>query len=454
VSSPAADRARSGIPQLPPGFRFGTATSAYQVEGAVCEDGRGPSIWDTFCAQPGRIADGSSGAVACDHYHRVDEDVALLARLGTTDHRFSISWPRVQPDGRGAFNPAGIAFYDRLVDRLLEAGQQPVATLYHWDLPQGLEDDGGWLNRETVERFAEYADHVGAALADRVAHWVPVNEPNVAALRGYATGTHAPGRTLLFDALPATHHLLLAHGRAAIELRRHGATSVGCANHHSPIWPASDDDADVGASKLFDALWNAMYLEPMLLGRYPRDLAPLLEEDVRDGDLATIRQPLDFYGVSYYMPLRVAAAREESDVPFEYSEVLGYPTTDLGWPVVPDALREWLIMFRARYRAALPPIVITESGCAYDTGPDADGVVDDQARIDYLQGHLRAVQEAIARGVDVRGYYCSSLLDGFAWTEGLRARFGLVHVDFETLRRTPKRSFQWYADLIAAQQRD
>jgi beta-glucosidase len=454
VTSAPAPGDGTVFPQLPPGFRFGTATAAYQVEGAVEEDGRGRSIWDTFTAEPGRVVDGSSGAVACDHYHRVEEDVALMHRLGTTGYRFSVSWPRVQPDGRGPVNKRGLDFYDRLVDRLLAAGQQPMVTLYHWDLPQALEDDGGWLNRDTAARFGEYADHVGALLADRVEHWVPVNEPNVVTLMGYGTGVHAPGKALLVDALPVAHHLLLGHGLASIALRGRGATSVGCANNHSPIWPASDDDADVGASKLFDALWNALYYEPMLLGRYPVDLAPLLEEVVRPGDLATIRQPLDFYGVNYYMPLRVAAASEESDVPFETTEVVGYPMTDFGWPVVPDALREWLIMFRARYRAALPPIMITESGCSYATGPDADGVVDDQARIDYLAAHLRAVEQAVARGVDVRGFYYWSLMDNFEWAEGYTQRFGLVHVDYETQRRTPKRSFDWYAAMIAAQQRD
>ena len=255
----------------------------------------------------------------------------------------------------------------------------------------------------------------------------------------------------MFDSLWASHHMLLAHGRAAIELRRHGAQSVGCANNHAPVWPASDDDADVGASKIYDGLWNGMFLEPMLLGRYPVDLAPLLDGLAEPGDMATIRQPLDFYGVNYYNPMKIAAAPEDADMPFELRDVVGYPTTDFGWPVVPDALREWLIIFRARYRAALPPIMITESGCAYNMGPDEDGVVDDQPRIDYLHAHLTAVSEAIERGVDVRGYYCWSLLDNFEWAEGFSQRFGLVHVDYDTLERTPKRSFRWYADLIAAQ---
>jgi beta-glucosidase len=441
------------IPQLPPGFRFGTSTSAYQIEGAAHEDGKGPSIWDTFAAVPGRIKDGSTGEVACDHYHRMDEDVELMRRLGATGYRFSIAWPRIQPTGRGVPNEAGLDFYDRLVDRCLDAGVQPMATLYHWDLPQALEDDGGWLNRDTIERFAEYAAIVGDRYADRVEHWIPVNEPNVVTLMGYAIGMHAPGRTMMFEAMPVAHHTLMAHGRAAIALRAAGATSVGCANNHAPMWPASDDEADVGATKLFDALWNSLFLEPMLLGRYPADLMPVLEHVIHPGDMATIRQPLDFYGVNYYNPMRIAAAAEDADLPFDLVELLGYPTTDFGWPVVPDALREWLIMFRARFRAALPPIFITESGASYGMGPDKNGVVDDQPRIDYLDGHLRAVAEAVQRGVDVRGYYVWSLMDNFEWAEGYTQRFGLVHVDFETQVRTPKRSFDWYAELIAAQTR-
>ncbi|MGZ4446271.1 MAG: GH1 family beta-glucosidase [Nocardioides sp.] len=438
-------------PQLPPGFRFGTSTASYQVEGAVHEDGRGPSVWDTFAARPGAIHDGSTGEVACDHYHRFPEDVALMKELGTGGYRFSLSWPRIQPTGSGAPNAKGLDFYDRLIDALLEAGQQPMVTLFHWDLPQTLEDDGGWLNRATIDRFAEFASIVGERYADRVEHWIPVNEPNVVMMMGYATGMHAPGRELLFDALPVAHHLLVAHGRAAIALRAAGATSVGCANNHAPMWPGSDQPEDVGATKLFDALWNGMFLEPMLLGRYPVDLFPLLEEGILPGDMATIRQPLDFYGVNYYNPMKVSAAPEDSVMPFVLGELLGYPTTDFGWPVVPDALREWLITFRARFRAALPPIMITESGCSYGMGPDADGVVDDQPRIDYLDAHLRAVATAIQRGVDVRGYYTWSLIDNFEWAEGFSQRFGLVHVDFETQKRTPKRSFAWYRDMIASQ---
>ncbi len=437
-------------PQLPPDFTFGVATSAPQIEGAATAHGRGPSIWDAFAAQPGRIADGSTPERACDHYHRHGEDVALMRRLGVDSYRFSFSWSRIQPTGAGPANAAGLDFYDRLIDDLLAAGISPMATLYHWDLPVELEADGGWINRATPARFGEYAAILGERFADRVASWVPINEPNVAATLGYGLGMHAPGRRLGFACLPVAHHLLLAHGRAAAALRAEGAASVGCANNHAPIWPSSDDEADVGASKLFDSIWNGMFIEPMLLGRHPADLATMLEEFVHDGDLATIRQPLDFYGVNYYNPMKIGAAAEDSEIPFAVQPLLGYPTTDQGWPIVPDALREWLIMCRARFRSALPPIMITESGCAFDDAPDPDGQVDDQARIDYHRAHLDAVAEAAQRGVDVRGYYAWSLLDNWEWNEGFTRRFGLVHVDYETQVRTPKRSFHWYADLIAA----
>lgn len=452
MTSPAST---PSYPQLPPGFLFGTSTASYQIEGAWDEDGKGRSIWDTFTHEEGRIADGSTGDVACDHYHRVDEDVALMRGLGTHGYRFSISWPRVQPDGRGAINDTGLDFYDRLVDRLLEAGQRPMATLYHWDLPQALEDDGGWLSRETAQRFGEYAAVVAERLGDRVTHWVPVNEPNVVAYLGYALGMHAPGKKLLFEGVQAVHHLLMAHGMGAAAIRSSGATGeVGCANNHAPMWPASDDPADVGATKLFDAMWNGMFTEPMLLGRYPVDMAPLMEAAIREGDLALIRQPLDFYGVNYYNPLRVAAGGEDAEMPFEHREIVGYDTTDFGWPVIPEGLKEMLILLRARYRAALPPMVITESGCSYGMGPDDSGVVDDQPRIDYLDAHLRAVATAIRQGVDVRGYYTWSLMDNFEWAEGFSQRFGLVHIDYDTLKRTPKRSYEWYAAMIAAQPRN
>ncbi len=446
------------FPVLPAGFELGASTASYQVEGAVKEDGRGVSIWDTFCAEPGRIVDGSNGDVACDHYHRYPEDVALMAGLGLDGYRFSIAWPRVQPEGSGRLNPKGLAFYDRLVDTLLEAGVAPMATLYHWDLPQALEDNGGWLNRDTADRFAEYATVIAMKLADRVAHWTPVNEPNVVTLLGYGLGMHAPGKTLMFDAVPAAHHLLLGHGRAVQALRASGAASVGSANNHAPVWPGTSaetaTDADRQAADLYDALWNRLFADPILLGRYPDGFAELMPGPVED-DLALIGQPLDFYGVNYYNPMRIGAPAEDapdtpfSGLPFSVHPVEGYPTTAFGWPVVPDGLRELLVSLKERYADALPPIRITENGCAYDdpaTGPGPD-----PERIDYLDSHLRAVTRAVAEGVDVRGYYTWSLMDNFEWAEGYTKRFGLVHVDYDTQKRTPRDSYGWYRSLIAAQ---
>jgi beta-glucosidase len=436
---------------MPRDFRFGASTAAYQIEGAVDEGGRGPSIWDTFCAEPGRIADGSSGALACDHYHRYAEDIALMRDLGLDGYRFSVAWPRIQPDGTGPPNAAGLGFYDRLVDGLLEAGIAPMATLYHWDLPQALEDAGGWLSRDTAERFGEYAALVADRFADRVAHWVPVNEPNVVTLLGYATGVHAPGSSLLFDALPVAHHLLLGHGRAVAALRAAGANAVGSANSHTPVHAASDNDADRAAADLYDGLWNWLFADPMLLGRYPEGFADAMPGPV-DEDLAAIAAPLDFYGFNYYNPTRVAdpgspeataaspAARP--GVPFVLLPVPGYPLTDFGWPVVPEGLREQLVLLDSRY-PDLPPVYITENGCAYDDP------VHDRRRIDYLDGHLRAVAAAIEDGVDVRGYYTWSLLDNFEWAEGYTKRFGLVHVDYLTQVRTRRDSFDWYARVIA-----
>ncbi|GAA5141971.1 GH1 family beta-glucosidase [Nocardioides marinquilinus] len=436
------------LPRLPAGFVLGTSTASYQIEGAWDADGKGPSVWDTFAAEPGRIGDGSDGRVACDHYHRWTEDVALLRELGAGGYRFSIAWPRVQPGGSGPVNAAGLDFYDRLVDALVEAGVAPMATLFHWDLPQTLQDAGGWPSRETAERFADYAAACVERLGDRVAQWVPVNEPNVVTLLGHGLGWHAPGLELGFDALPVAHHLNLAHGRALAALRAGGARAVGTASNHAPVRAVSESEADRGAAELFDALWNRLFGDPVLLGRYPDLLADALP--VADGDLEAIAAPLDFYGLNYCNPQAVAAAPEGAAIPFELREVTGYPTTDFGWPVAPDGLREQIAILGERY-PGLPPIVITENGCSYGTGPDADGVVDDQPRIDYLDAHLRAVAAAIDDGADVRGYYCWSLLDNFEWAEGYAQRFGLVHVDYDTLVRTPKRSFRWYADVVRAQ---
>jgi beta-glucosidase len=440
--------------ELPAGFRWGASTAAYQIEGAVDEDGRGPSVWDVFAARPGAVRDGHTGRVACDHYHRYAEDIALMRELGLDGYRFSIAWPRIQPAGAGPANPAGLAFYDRLVDALLAAGITPMPTLFHWDLPQALEDGGGWLARDTAYRFAEYTELVADRLGDRVPAWITLNEPFVHMVFGYALGTHAPGRTLMLDALPVAHHQLLGHGLAAAVLRERGR-QVLIANNLTPVRPASDDPADLAAAAAYDALHNRLFTDPLLLGRYPDLSAFGVGEDlggsVRPGDLKLINAPgLDGLGLNFYNPTRIAAPTGP-ELPFTEAEIADVPHTAFGWPVVPDSLRELLLGLRERYGAALPPITITENGCSVDDRVAPDGTVDDQFRIDYLASHLDALAEAIAQGVDVRGYYTWSLIDNFEWAEGLgRQRFGLVHVDFETQRRTPKASYAWYRDLIAA----
>jgi beta-glucosidase len=425
---------------FPADFQWGVSTAAYQIEGATSEDGRGVSIWDTFCREPGRVRDGHTGDVACDHYHRWAEDLDLVAGLGARAYRFSIAWPRVRPGGGGAVNARGLDFYDRLVDGLAERGLAAVPTLYHWDLPQPLEDAGGWLNRDTAHRFAEYAAIVAERLADRVDMWITLNEPMVVMAFGYAFGVHAPGRTLLLGALPTAHHQLLGHGLAVTALRAAGARKIAIANNYTPARAASDRPEDTAAAEAFDNLLNWQFTDPILRGGYP-ELGVELPH-VRDGDLAVIAAPIDVLGVNYYSPVGVAAPGAEDTLPFAVRELPGVPLTGMGWPVVPDALRRLLLALKERYGQALPPIQITESGCSYDES------IEDRHRIDYLAGHVDAVRAAMDGGVDVRGYYVWSLLDNFEWNEGYGPRFGLVHVDYETQRRTPRASYGWYRDLI------
>ncbi|NBM17989.1 GH1 family beta-glucosidase [Streptomyces sp. GC420] len=456
----------ASIPILPPGFRFGMSTSAYQIEGAAGIDGKGPSIWDTLTARPGTVRHGEDATTAIDHYHRYGEDVRHIAEAGTHDYRFSFSWPRVMPRGTAAVNPLGLDFYDRLVDRLLEAGVRPVPTLYHWDLPQALEDTGGWLNRDTALAFAEYTSVLAERLGDRVRHWITMNEMNVHTLYGYALTDHAPARGLGLAALPAAHHQLLAHGLAVQVLRAHGAAAVGVAGQHFPVSPASDDPADVEAAAIFSDLTNWTFSDPVLLGDYPHEL-------IRAGvgtsggrlaeDLELISAPLDFYGVNFYEPTVIEAPREGKDyrgvmevdfpegLPFSPVPVEGAERTDFGWAIVPSALTGILRELRDRY-PSLPPLVVTENGASFhDAGPDDGGRVADPRRIAYLDAHLRAVGDAIADGVDVRGYYVWSAFDNFEWAAGYDERFGLVHVDRATLRRTRKDSWYWFRDVIAAQ---
>ncbi|HWC79921.1 MAG TPA: GH1 family beta-glucosidase [Pseudonocardiaceae bacterium] len=433
---------------LPARFLWGVSTSAYQIEGAVTADGRGQSVWDTFCATPGKIADGSTGDVACDHYHRYPQDIALMRELGIAAYRFSVAWPRIQPEGTGPVNPAGLDFYDRLVDQLCAADIAPVCTLFHWDTPQPLEDAGGWLSRDTALRFAEYAAIVGEALADRVAMWIPVNEPMVQTVYGYAIGEYAPGQTLLYGALPAAHHLNLGHGLAVRALRAAGAERIGTANHHSPIWPRTGAPADRAAATELDALVNGCFADPVLLGRYPEQLHAHLPAEFAE-DLPVIAAPIDFYGVNYYEPQAAAAPSPGSPLPFDLAPIEGYPRTSNDSVIVPAGLTEFLVALRRRIGPALPPVYLTENGCAGIDEPDAGGAIPDTHRIEFHTAHLAALAEAIAAGVDVRGYFVWSLLDNFEWSKGYGARFGLVHVDYSTQVRTPKNSYRWYQRLIS-----
>ncbi|MFJ2741811.1 GH1 family beta-glucosidase [Streptomyces sp. NPDC087440] len=442
------------LPRFPANFLWGVSTSAHQIEGAVADDGRGPSSWDAFAAEPGRIKDGTNASVACDHYRRHPEDVALLKELGVGAYRFSISWSRVLPEGAGAVNKAGLDFYDRLVDALCEAGVRPVPTLFHWDTPLALEQAGGWLERDTAYRFAEYVDVVATRLGDRVGRWITLNEPAELTLLGHALGEHAPGKRLLFDAVPVAHHQLLAHGLAVEVLRDRGSGSIGIANSHGPTWAASESEEDRGAADFYDLLLNRLFADPLLLGTYPDGIAEMLPGPVED-DLRLISQPLDWYGVNYYQPTRVGAHDPSvsadfaginipAEMPFSVHTIDGYPRTAFDWPVVPGALTELLVSFRERYGDRLPPVVITENGCSYEG-------IDDQDRIVYLDGHLRALHDAMDAGVDVRGYFVWSLMDNWEWAEGFAQRFGLVHVDFDTQVRTPKASYAWLRDALRAQ---
>ncbi|MGW5703002.1 GH1 family beta-glucosidase [Amycolatopsis japonica] len=458
---PDSVRAKTAL-LFPPGFVWGAATAAFQVEGATTTDGRTDSIWDVFARRPGAVVGGDTGEPGADHYRRYAEDVDLMRRLGLGAYRFSLSWPRIRPDG-GAPNPRGLAFYDRLVDKLLEAGVEPWATLYHWDLPQSLEDQGGWAARETAFRFAEYAETVVAHLGDRVPRWSTLNEPWCAAMLGYARGIHAPGRQEPRAAVAAAHHLLLGHGLAMDVLRRHApAASSGVTLNLYPVSTVDPSSTvDVEAARRIDGLQNRLFLDPVLRGSYPADLradlAPLgIEELVRDGDLATIAAPIDWLGINYYRGYQVAGTPlpgsepagtdwlGSPDVHFVPDETA--PRTDSDWEVQPSRLTECLLQVHRDYRPI--PLYITENGASY---PDAliDGDIADTDRIAFLDSHLRAAYEAIEAGVDLRGYFYWSLLDNFEWAEGYAKRFGLVHVDYATQRRTPKRSALWYARTIS-----
>jgi len=443
---------------LPDGFLLGTATASYQIEGAVSEDGRTPSVWDVFSHAPGRTENGDTGDVADDHYHRWESDLDLLRDLGADAYRFSIAWPRVQPGGAGRVNDAGIAFYSRLVDGMLERGIRPWATLYHWDLPQELEDAGGWTNRDTASRFAEYAARAVEALGDRVAGWITLNEPWCSAFLGYAAGIHAPGRRDPAASLAAAHHLNLAHGLAVPEIRRAASNdpTVAITLNLHVVRPAEDEDGGGEAVRRVDAIGNRIFLDPVLHGRYPQDL---LDDQraisdfgfVRPGDLELIHQPIDLLGVNYYSTSRVRLAPGAPGSPafpstagIEWLPEPG-PLTEMGWNIDPSGLEELLVRSHEEFGI---PLAVTENGAAF---PDrvTDGAVHDPARIDYLHRHLAACRRAIDRGVDLRGYFVWSLLDNFEWSFGFSKRFGIVRVDYATQERIPKDSARWFAEVAA-----
>ena len=441
---------------FPEGFVWGTTSSSYQIEGGRYEDGKGESIWDRF-ADEGRMA--QSGDIACDHYHRWREDVALMADLGVTAYCFSVSWPRVIPDGDGAVNPRGLRFYERLADELLAHGIAPWPTLFHWELPQSLQDRGGWANRATVDAFARYAAAVSAALGGRATHWVTHNEPWVAAFLGHLEGVFAPGLRDWSTALTAAHHLLLSHGRAVQAIRSNvESATVGIALDCRPSRPASAAPADVAAQRHFDGFRNRWIFDPVFGKGYPEDMVAAYQQRgriprsgpafIRPGDMETIAEPLDFLGLNYYTSLEIGAGHEESEdtgVPPGPSQPPGH--TEMGWPITPNALVDYLRRVSETYRP--PRIVITENGASYSIGPSADGRVRDQPRIDYLAQHLDAVRIAIAEGVPVAGYFVWSLLDNLEWVLGYSQRFGLVWVDHASGARVPKDSFAWFRGVIA-----
>ena len=450
---------------FPEGFGWGTATASYQIEGAVDVDGRTPSIWDTFSHTPGRILDGTNGDRADDHYRRWEEDVEILADLGAPYYRFSLAWPRIQPDGRGPGNAKGIDFYRRLADALRARGVEPWVTLYHWDLPQALEDAGGWPVRDTAYRLADYAEIAYEALADHVRIWTTLNEPLCSSLLSYADGEHAPGRQEPANAVRAAHHLLLGHGLAMqrwLPARRPGH-EFGITLNLAPVIAMGDSPEDLDVARRVDAVTNRMFLDPVLRGEYPADLvadlAPLLDfSHVQPGDLETIHQPLDALGVNYYQRNPVRAGGPEAGDRFRPGVLAvgagdavrapqGLPTTDRDWEIDPEGLVAVLRMVADHYDA--PPLWVTENGSSWFDEVDADGAVHDPQRVAYLDAHVRALHAALEQGVDLRGYFVWSVMDNFEWAYGESSRFGLVHVDFETQERTRKDSFHWFKQVVA-----
>lgn len=432
--------------RFPPGFVWGVATSAFQIEGAARAGGKGESVWDRFSRQPGAIADGSNGDTACDHVHRLDEDLDLIAGLGVDAYRFSVSWPRVQPLGQGGWNDAGLAFYERLVDGLIARGVQPYLTLNHWDLPQALQDQGGWANRATVGHFVDYALGMHRRLGARVAAITTHNEPWVMAKLGHEDGVFAPGLRDRAIAMQVAHHLLLSHGLALQALRADGCTAqLGIVLNLSPVQAATDSAADLARARLEDGLLLRWYLDPLFHGAYPQDVLDHLDADaprVQPGDLAAIATPMDFLGINYYSRTVVGAG-----APFDVTRS-GLPLTDMGWEVYPEGLTDLLLRVDRDY--PVPPLYVTENGGAFADTLVA-GRVHDRDRTDYLASHIAAVGAALRRGVPMAGYMVWSLLDNFEWASGYAKRFGIVHVDYPTQRRTAKDSAFWYRRFLQRQ---
>jgi beta-glucosidase len=437
---------------FPEDFLWGTATSSYQIEGAWSEGGKGESIWDRFSHTPGKINDGTTGDVACDHYHRYREDISLMRELGLKAYRFSVCWPRVLPSGTGAVNQEGLDFYARLTDSLLEADIKPLVTLYHWDLPQALEDRGGWANRDIAHWFAEYAAVVSKVLGDRVELWTTLNEPQVFAMLGYYAGMHAPGYLDPTKYFPASHHINLAHGMGVTAIRSEASQArVGTVLQLPPIYPRSDSQEDQKAARTMDGLLSRWYAEPVLVGRYPQDTLELLQPldlPIQDGDLERIHQPLDFAGLNLYTRM---FAYHEPAVPLaeamvdEHYQIEGASYTDFGWEIYPQAIYESLLRFKNEWGD--PVVYVTENGMAW-RDEVVDGRVDDPERIEFLEAYLAQVRRAMDEGVKVKGYFLWSFMDNFEWAEGYTKQFGIVHVDFASLRRTPKASAHWYRDVI------
>ena len=426
---------------------WGASTASYQIEGAVNEDGRGRSIWDTFSHTPGRVKNGDTGDTACDHYHRYAEDVALMRDLGLDAYRFSTSWSRLLPEGRGRPNPKGGDFYDRLIDTLLGAGITPWLCLYHWDLPQALQDKGGWQNRDIAHWFTDYAAHVAERYGDRVEHFIMFNEPHITALLGHLLGLHAPGVKSKDAYAAAIHHQNLAQGSALKMLRETSERwKLGTVFNLQPVHPATDSEEDARAAEFFDAWSNRAFLDPLFRGRYPEGVQGVLEPHIQGGDLDLIEQPVDFLGLNLYTRTRV---RADKDTVLGVTQAPPSPDatlTDMGWEVYPDALYEQLMDLAQHYDN--PTVFVTENGAAFPDVPTPDGSVEDDDRVAFFAQYLEALHRALSEGANVRGYFAWSLLDNFEWAEGYTKRFGLIYVDYATQRRTPKRSFEWFQELI------